>query len=107
MIGFAAKKPLEERQASFRLLPRLGFAPAHAEDRKTRIHPCGLGVGLLLAGAIQPCARPSCFAQANEVAGMPPPSAGFQAFLQSLWPLAQQAGVTRATFDTALAGLRA
>ena len=44
-------------------------------------------------------------AQANEVVGMPPSSAGFQAFLQSLWPLAQQAGVRRATFDTALAGL--
>jgi lytic murein transglycosylase len=52
-----------------------------------------------------PALAQAALAQANEVAGMPPPSAGFQAFLQSLWPLAQQAGVTRATFDTALAGL--
>ncbi len=31
--------------------------------------------------------------------------AGFQEFLQSLWPLAQQKGVTRETFDAAFAGL--
>jgi lytic murein transglycosylase len=31
--------------------------------------------------------------------------AAFQSFLQSLWPQAQQQGVSRATFDTALRGL--
>ena len=30
---------------------------------------------------------------------------GFRAFLQSLWPAAQQLGVARATFDTAIKGL--
>jgi membrane-bound lytic murein transglycosylase B len=34
-----------------------------------------------------------------------PPAAGFHDFLQSLWPLAQQQGVTRATFDTVVAGV--
>src|SRR2546428_6952878 len=29
----------------------------------------------------------------------------FQSFLQSLWPQAQQLGVSRATFDTAIRGL--
>ncbi len=31
--------------------------------------------------------------------------AGFQEFLQSLWPLAAEKGITRATFDAAFAGL--
>jgi membrane-bound lytic murein transglycosylase B len=34
-----------------------------------------------------------------------PPATGFHDFLQNLWPLAQQKGVSRATFDAALAGL--
>ena len=33
------------------------------------------------------------------------PSLGFQQFLQTLWPLAEQNGVSRATFDAALAEL--
>src|SRR4051794_5933485 len=33
------------------------------------------------------------------------PRPSFPAFLQSLWPQAQAAGVSRATFDTALSGL--
>jgi membrane-bound lytic murein transglycosylase B len=39
---------------------------------------------------------------ANRVA---PTAAGFQDFLQSLWPLAEAKGITRRTFDAALAGL--
>lgn len=39
---------------------------------------------------------------ANRVA--PTPS-GFQEFLQSLWPLAEEKGIARVTFDAALAGL--
>src|SRR5580704_8473874 len=34
-----------------------------------------------------------------------PSSAGFQDFLQSLWPLAEAKGITRGAFDAALAGL--
>ena len=33
------------------------------------------------------------------------PKPSFPAFLQSLWPQAQAAGVSRATFDAALSGL--
>ena len=39
---------------------------------------------------------------ANRVA---PSSEGFQEFLQSLWPVAEQQGITRGTFDAAFAGL--
>jgi membrane-bound lytic murein transglycosylase B len=39
---------------------------------------------------------------ANRVA---PSSEGFQEFLQSLWPLAEQQGIARAAFDSAFAGL--
>ncbi|MGA7385226.1 MAG: lytic murein transglycosylase [Methylocella sp.] len=43
--------------------------------------------------------------QAN-LADRPAPSpAGFQDFLQSLWPLAEEKRITRGTFDTAFAGL--
>ncbi len=38
----------------------------------------------------------------NRVAPAPE---GFQEFLQSLWPLAEEKGISRATFDTAFAGL--
>ena len=34
-----------------------------------------------------------------------PARVDFQIFLQNLWPLAEQSGITRATFDTAFAGL--
>ncbi|MEA2841506.1 MAG: rane-bound lytic murein transglycosylase [Methylobacteriaceae bacterium] len=50
-----------------------------------------------------------CVLNANafgEDLGTPAPQAGeFQAFLQSLWPAAEKAGVSRATFDTAINGL--
>jgi len=39
---------------------------------------------------------------ANRVA---PSSEGFQVFLQTLWPLAAERGIARATFDAAFAGL--
>ncbi|MGH6869257.1 MAG: lytic murein transglycosylase, partial [Methylocella sp.] len=39
---------------------------------------------------------------ANRAAPTP---AGFQEFLQSLWPLAEQKGISRGTFDSAFAGL--
>jgi membrane-bound lytic murein transglycosylase B len=39
---------------------------------------------------------------ANRVVPTP---VGFQEFLQSLWPLAEQQGITRGTFDLAFAGL--
>ncbi|MGH6811207.1 MAG: lytic murein transglycosylase [Methylocella sp.] len=50
---------------------------------------------------------PACFVSAldqpaNRAAPTP---AGFQAFLQSLWPLAEQKGISRGTFDSAFAGL--
>lgn len=44
-------------------------------------------------------------AQANSTHQTAPPSAGFQDFLQTLWPLAEQKGISRATFDLAFAGL--
>jgi membrane-bound lytic murein transglycosylase B len=45
---------------------------------------------------------PAVEQSANRVA---PSSAGFQEFLQTLWPLAAERGITRATFDAAFAGL--
>ncbi|MGH6848999.1 MAG: lytic murein transglycosylase [Methylocella sp.] len=45
-------------------------------------------------------------AQANLAGRTAAPTpAGFQAFLQSLWPLAEEKGITRGTFDAAFAGL--
>ncbi|MGH6864039.1 MAG: lytic murein transglycosylase, partial [Methylocella sp.] len=50
---------------------------------------------------------PACFVSAldqpaNRAAPTP---AGFQEFLQSLWPLAEQKGISRGTFDSAFAEL--
>jgi membrane-bound lytic murein transglycosylase B len=47
---------------------------------------------------------PARFAAARDDAN-PPTPAGFQEFLQSLWPLATEKGIARATFDAAFAGL--
>jgi lytic murein transglycosylase len=59
-----------------------------------------------LAGA---AALSLCALTTNAVAEDPPtpaPQAGeFQAFLESMWPNAEKAGVSRATFDTAINGL--
>jgi lytic murein transglycosylase len=56
---------------------------------------CALGLfGLCLLLAAAPAA-----------AGLAPARGGFQPFLESLWPLAGSKGVSRATFDAALAGL--
>jgi membrane-bound lytic murein transglycosylase B len=44
-------------------------------------------------------------AQAKDASSAPSSPAGFQEFLQSLWPLAQQQGISRGTFDAAMAGL--
>lgn len=49
----------------------------------------------------KPAARPAAAKQAAK-----PASASFDAFLQSLWPLAQARGVSRATFDAAFRGLK-
>ncbi|MGH6853313.1 MAG: lytic murein transglycosylase, partial [Methylocella sp.] len=43
--------------------------------------------------------------QANPADRTAPTPAGFQAFLQSLWPLAEEKQITRGTFDAAFAGL--
>src|ERR1700730_16122880 len=43
--------------------------------------------------------------QANPADQPPPTRAGFQEFLQSLWPLAEEKKIARATFDAAFAGL--
>jgi membrane-bound lytic murein transglycosylase B len=52
---------------------------------------------------------PGCLALAQGEASLKDhaavPSLGFQQFLQTLWPLAEQNGVSRATFDAALAEL--
>jgi len=42
----------------------------------------------------------------TSVDSAPASDAGFEAFVQSLWPKAQQLGVSRATFDTATRGLQ-
>jgi membrane-bound lytic murein transglycosylase B len=47
---------------------------------------------------------PALFAAARDD-GSPPSPADFQEFLQSLWPLAAEKGITRGTFDAAFAGL--
>jgi membrane-bound lytic murein transglycosylase B len=43
--------------------------------------------------------------QTNAAAQTAPSEAGFQEFLQAIWPLAEAKGVRRATFDAAFAGL--
>ncbi len=43
--------------------------------------------------------------QANPADRTVPTPAGFQEFLQNLWPLAEEKGISRGTFDAALAGL--
>jgi membrane-bound lytic murein transglycosylase B len=52
---------------------------------------------------------PARVAQALDQANLPartaPSPRGFQDFLQSLWPLAAERGIARATFDAAFAGL--
>src|SRR5580704_19235869 len=47
----------------------------------------------------------SALDQANPADRTAPTPAGFQEFLQSLWPLAAERGIARATFDAAFAGL--
>jgi membrane-bound lytic murein transglycosylase B len=44
-------------------------------------------------------------AQAKDASSAPSSPAGLQEFLQSLWPLAEQKGISRGTFDAAFAGL--
>jgi membrane-bound lytic murein transglycosylase B len=65
-------------------------------------------LSFIIAALTLVCCWPGRSILALDQAVVPVPSplsASFQDFLQSLWPLAQQKGVTRATFDTALAGL--
>ncbi|MDQ6702809.1 MAG: lytic murein transglycosylase [Pseudomonadota bacterium] len=47
----------------------------------------------------------SALDQANSTDRTAPTPEGFQEFLQSLWPLAEQQGITRGTFDAAFVGL--
>lgn len=57
-----------------------------------------------LAGAV--LCVPAHVSQALDAPLLPAAAtAGFQPFLQSLWPLAAQKGISRATFDAAFAGL--
>jgi membrane-bound lytic murein transglycosylase B len=66
-----------------------------------------LGVLTLLAAAL--CwpleFSAQLLAETNGTGSTPPSAAGFQEFLQSLWPLAEQKGISRGTFDAAFAGL--
>jgi membrane-bound lytic murein transglycosylase B len=57
---------------------------------------------LSLALCWPPQVVPALGQPANRVVPTP---AGFQEFLQSLWPLAEEKGIARATFDAAIAGL--
>ena len=52
-----------------------------------------------------PARRLLALDQATAGGQAAPSPAGFQEFLQSLWPLAQQKGIARGTFDSAFAGL--
>jgi membrane-bound lytic murein transglycosylase B len=50
-------------------------------------------------------AKPAPSAKPAESAK--PAAASFPAYIQSLWPLAQAAGISRGTFDTAFRGVNA
>jgi membrane-bound lytic murein transglycosylase B len=66
-----------------------------------------LGVLTLLAAAL--CwpleSSAQLLAETSGTGSAPPSATGFQEFLQSLWPLAEQKGISRGTFDAAFAGL--
>jgi lytic murein transglycosylase len=100
MTDFAAKKPLEDTQAHFVFDLDL-YLPWHM--RTIIIRSFILAALVVLLG--WPAPFDLVLAHPNEAAGTPPNSAGFQEFLQSLWPLAQKSGVTRTTFDMAIADL--
>jgi membrane-bound lytic murein transglycosylase B len=53
----------------------------------------------------EPAPLASALDQATLADRTAPSPAGFQEFLQSLWPIAEQQGVSRGTFDAAFAGL--
>ncbi len=55
----------------------------------------------------KPKPKPAQAAAASAKPAAPKPAArlGFAAFLQSLWPMAQARGISRATFDAAISGL--
>ena len=59
-------------------------------------------VAVLTSGLCSPARVVLALDQAAVPIQAAPSVAAFQEFLQSLWPLAQQKGVTRATFDTAI-----
>lgn len=69
--------------------------------RKSFLILCLLGV-LPLALCWPARVAPALEQSANRAATSP---AGFQVFLQSLWPLAEEKGITRGTFDAAFVGL--
>ena len=65
-------------------------------------------IGQLICIVVAAVCWPASMVSALEQGAVPvqaTSSASFQEFLQSLWPLAQQKGISRATFDAAIAGL--
>jgi membrane-bound lytic murein transglycosylase B len=62
--------------------------------RATLAGAAGLSVYALTANAL-----------AEDQAAPAPQTGDFQSFLQSIWPAAEKAGVSRATFDSAISGL--
>lgn len=66
----------------------------------------GLFCGLLALSASTVIVAPALAqAGARTQAAQPDAQAGFQRFLQTLWPLAQARGISRATFDMAFRGV--
>ena len=60
---------------------------------------------LLALALCWPAPFAQMLAQAKDASSAPSSPAGFQEFLQSLWPLAEQKGISRGTFDAAFAEL--
>jgi membrane-bound lytic murein transglycosylase B len=60
---------------------------------------------LLALALCWPASFVQVLAQAKDASSAPSSPERFQEFLQTLWPLAQQKGVVRGTFDAAFAGL--
>ena len=67
------------------------------------MHHCALAIMLCGLACVMPSLATAQTERTSDASAEQ--SAGFQRFLQNLWPLAQARGISRSTFDTAFRGL--
>jgi lytic murein transglycosylase len=99
------RKKIAVRRAEAPLKPwRSGFAPAQVFRCLALL---GLAGGVLLASGMRPAEANTANSKTTKAqpAASGKTETGFHAYLESIWPHARAAGVTRATFDAALNGV--